>query len=73
MVRIIGWPDGGPPPFLLKFKPSDWDAPEREAFELWVEACKAYAELHSWPGGPAALLKLMRDTRLQLGQDSAPE
>jgi hypothetical protein len=73
MRRRETWP-AGPPRHLEKFKPADWDTQdEREAFELWVGACKQFSELHGWPGGPAALLRLMRDTRLSLAQESAPE
>jgi hypothetical protein len=73
MRRRITWPDS-PPAHLLKFKTSDWDTQdEREAFKLWSDACKTFLGLHGWPGGPAALLSLIRQTRLQLGEESAPE
>jgi hypothetical protein len=59
---------------LQKFKLAEWDTQdEREAFMLWSDACKTFLGLHGWPGGPASLLRLIRETRLQLGQESPPE
>lgn len=64
------WPDM-PPALLVTFDPADWPAEDdREAFDQWRDARKAFFEVHGWPGGAVAMIQqhVQADSRYFFGR-----